>query len=223
MYPTKQETVTIGRVTNEPQRGPQQISPAQYQQMYQQMQAQMAAMQQQLENQRQQQQPVEKTYSMGQVQILLSCETINHVLEEFELSVQKTLRLKMARDYLLKLADLAEFIKRPEPDVEPEPGMDQSDVPMDQLYEETPDAPQDQDTSTLVEPYSGQPDKTVTEEIEKINRKMAELKKENIIQEKEKKKTGFEKIKDFISKKNVPTAEDSKKNYDKYDVPEGVG
>jgi len=178
-------------------------------------------MQQQLENQRQQQQPVEKTYSMGQVQILLCCENINNILEEFELSVQKTVRLKMARDYLLKLADLAEFIKRPEPDVEPEPGMDQPDVPIDQLYEETKEAAQGQDLN-LVEPYQGQPDKTIAEEIEKINLKMQELKKENVKEEKEKALTGFAKIKNFIAKKNVP-AEEPKKNFDHYELPEGVG
>ena len=216
MYPTNKETVIVGR-GNAEQRQQQQspqimISQAQLQQMN----AQMAAMQAELERQRQ---PVEKTYSMGQVQILLSCETINHVLEEFELSVQKALRLKMARDYLLKLADLAEFIKQPAPDVEPEPGMDQMDSPTDeQLYEETPNAGQAQDIASVVEPFQGQPDKTIAQEIEKINLKMAEFKKDEIaIQTKP--KTGLEKIKAFISKKNVPQEEG--KDYG--DIPEGVG
>lgn len=223
MYPTTKETVTIGRVTNEPQKGAQ-ISQAQLQQILaqnQQMHAQMAAMQEQLQNQ--QRQPVAKTYSMMQVQILLSCENINNILEEFELSVQKSLRLKMARDYLLSLSDLAEFIKReePEPEVEPEPGMDQPDVPIEQLYEESQTTAQAQDIAAVVEPYQGTSNKTVAEEIEKINRHMAELKKEEAIAQKP--KTGFEKIKAFIGKKNTPS-EDTKKSYEQYDIiPEGVG
>jgi hypothetical protein len=217
MYPTNKETVIVGRGNvdqrqQQPMQGQVMISQAQLQQMQQ----QMTAMQAEIERQRQ---PVEKTYSMVQVQILLSCETINHVLEEFELSVQKALRLKMARDYLLKLADLAEFIKQPAPDVEPEPGMDQTEsMTDDQLYEETPAAGSAQDIQTIVEPFQGQPDKTVEEEIEKINRKMQDLKKEDQIAKKP--LSGIEKIKAFIGKKNVTTIEETK-SYG--DLPEGVG
>jgi hypothetical protein len=229
MQPTNKElgAGTVGKVTIDQKSG-HSLQPSQAQlaaqqaQMYlqqmQQMQAQMAQMQAQLEAQRQ---PKMKTYTFGQVQILLACETINHVLEEFEVSTQKRSRLNLARDYLLSLGELPEFIAVPEQTIETEPeqepGFEQ--IPDEELCEEGNVEGQ----KPLIEPYQGQADKTVEQEIDKINRKMAELKKGEVKADKEKSMSGLEKIKSFISKKGVPAEEPAPKNYEHYDLPEGMG
>jgi hypothetical protein len=74
-------------------------------------------------------------------------------------------------------------------------------VPEDeQLYEDNP--VQEQELAAIVEPYQGQSDAAMAEDIEKIHRKMAELKQDE--KKASRPKSGLEKIKDFISKKNVP-------------------
>jgi hypothetical protein len=134
MYPTIQETGPVGKVqigqkavreVLQPQShapvSQQQQQLVQQQQAFQQLQQQNQQQQQLIQQMRQQmlemqevimeyRQPKAKTYTTGQVQILLSAETINHVVEEFELSSQKRDRLLLARDYLLRLSDLSEWI-----------------------------------------------------------------------------------------------------------------
>jgi hypothetical protein len=233
MYPTNKESGTVGKVTIDQKSG-HSLQPSQAQvatqqaQMYlqqmQQMQAQMAQMQAQLEAQRQ---PKMKTYTFGQVQILLACETINHVLEEFEVSTQKRSRLNLARDYLLSLGDLTEFIAVPEQTMEQtpetEPGYDAQTG--ESLFEEDNQQGNAEPVKPFVEPYQGKADKTVEEEIDKINKKMAELKKVETSQEKAKGMSGIEKIKSFISRTKSASAEEpSKKDFDKYEgIPEGMG
>lgn len=220
---------------------PQQAQPQQTDRVtipsaqFQQMQAQMAAMQAQLlaQEQAQRQQPVIKTYSIGQIQILLSCETINSVLEEFDLSEQKKVRLAAARDYLLSLGDLSEFIKEPETverstDQSEEPVIPEEDFldPSPKLYTDEEFFEEEIRSGTAGETgsagvYQGQPEKTVTDEIAKINQKMAELKQEEAKTDKAKSMTGLEKIKSFISRKNTPETAAEPKDYE--GIPEGMG
>jgi hypothetical protein len=230
MYPTNKESGTVGKVTIDQKSGhPVQPSQAQvatqqaqmYLQQMQQMQAQMAQMQAQLETQRQ---PKMKTYTFGQVQILLTCENINSVLEEFELSTQKRSRLNLARDYLLSLGELSEFIAVPEQTMEQSPEMEQGyDAQMgESLFEEDEQPSTAEPQKPFVEPYQGKADKTVEEEIDKINKKMAELKKVEAKSEKTKGMSGIDKIKSFISRKNTPTDE-QKVPVGHGDLPEGMG
>lgn len=246
MYPTIQETGSVGKVQigqktaaaqevraahmMQPQQPQlvqqlqQQIQQGQQQQqLIQQMRQQMMEMQAELTAQRQ---PKAKRYSMGQVQILLSCETINNVLEEFELSPMKKERLAMARDYLLRLSDLGEFVKQnpqqPQTDEYQEQFVeDQQTEPLSEepLYEEPVREPSPSAIPEQVV-YQGKPDETLTSELEKINQKMVELKQDNVKVEKEKAKTGLEKIKDFITKKSTAQPEEPK---DYSSLPEGMG
>ena len=179
MYPTIQETGNLGgKMTNE-QRQLQQA-----QQQMQQMAQQMAQMQAQLQES---QRPVAKSYTFDQVQILMSCETINHVLTEFDLSEPKAMRMRMARDYLFHLGDLKEFLPRTTQQQEypePEPEEEYLDEPMSDEGELEPERPSNT-------------------EIDEINRKMASLKQEEAVRTVEKGKSGIDKIKEFISKKNT--------------------
>lgn len=248
MYPTIQETGSVGKVQigqktaaaqevraahmMQPQQPQQQLvqqlqqqiqQGQQQQQLIQQMRQQMMEMQAELTAQRQ---PKAKMYSMGQVQILLSCETINNVMEEFELSPMKKARLEMARDYLLRLSDLGEFVKPSQPQQQTDELQDQfvedqqtDSLSEEPLYEEPAREPA---PGAIPEPvvYQGKPDETITSELEKINQKMAELKQDTVKVEKEKAKTGLEKIKDFITKKSTAQPEEQK---DYSSLPEGMG
>jgi hypothetical protein len=117
MQPTMKETMVVGRGMPDPKPAAQQVMISQSQ--LQQMQRQMAAMHEQLEQQRQQiemqrQQPTAKTYTLGQLQVLLACETIDQILQEFDISELKKIRMGMARNYLLALSDLTEFMPEKE-------------------------------------------------------------------------------------------------------------
>jgi hypothetical protein len=216
-------------IKQQPQQDQVMVSAA----LLQQMQAQMTNLQEQLQAQQEaaarMRQPVVKTYTFSQIQILLACETINSVIEEYELSIQKKARLCMARDYLLSMGDLPEFLKLPEPVDNPNKGQThvqedegveiQQEPGIDNLFET--DAVDD--SGVAIEEYQGQADQSVKEGINKINKQMAEFKKEEVKVEKEKSLSGIEKIKNFISKKNNPEP-DQKKSYEQYEgVPEGMG
>jgi hypothetical protein len=196
MYPTiSQEPAGVGKVSNEQR----QLQQAQLQ--MQQMAQQMAQMQQQLlDNQR----PVSRTYTFDQIQIILSCETIKHVLAEFDLSEPKAVRLQMARDYLYHLGDLREFLPQ---------SQQQQQQPQYSEEEDLDDNAFRDDTSDLAggETDDGElpPERTSSEDIDEINKKMASLKSEEAARTVEKGKSGIEKIKDFISKKNNPEKLDS--------------
>lgn len=251
MYPLKQETGSVGKVQIEQRAAQsayaqQQVQHAQMQQMQhmqqiQQMQAQMAEVAAELNALRQ---PKMKTYTSAQVQILISCETINHIMEEFELSSQKKARLCMARDYLLSMGDLAEFInqpqQQPQQNLEQDPEQYEMDEPVNSevsLYEDYEQSPLQPQIQTQPQPqmqvqaqspiegeqYSGQQDTSITSELEKINQKMAELKKEDGKIEKDKARTGLEKIKDFLVKKATPATEEVKPVIDHNSIPEGMG
>jgi hypothetical protein len=162
MYPTIQEAGTVGKVqigqkgvreVLQPQ-GHGQVSQQQQQQLVQQQQLahqqvvqQNQQMQQVIQQMRQQmlemqeviaeyRQPKAKTYTSAQVQILLSAETINHVLEEFELSTQKRDRLILARDYLLRLSELSEWIPVSSPTQQIQGGQQQEQLPEDMGIDE---------------------------------------------------------------------------------------
>jgi len=191
MQPTIQEmgNPNVGKVSNEQR----QLQQAQLQ--MQQMAQQMAAMQQQLMDS---QRPVSRTYTFDQIQILLSCETINHVLAEFDLSDPKAIRLRMAREYLLHLGDLKEFLPAQQQQAGQEPYPEQEDENDNPFMDgDLAGGESDEGELPAVERSS-------SEDIEEINKKMASLKQEEAARAAEKGKTGIEKIKDFISKKNNP-------------------
>jgi hypothetical protein len=255
MYPTIQETGSVGKVQIGQKTAAQEVRPAahmmqpqpQQPQLVQQLQQQMQQVQQQqqiIQQMRQQmmelqaeltaqRQPKAKTYTMGQVQILIACETINNVMEEFELSPMKKERLNMARDYLLRLSDLGEFVQSPQQppqsdESQEQPLNDQQTEPFpeggDPLYEEQPTGESVPGAGNDPVMYQGKPDETTISEIDKINQKMAELKQDNIKVEKaEKAKTGLEKIKDFIMKKSTVQQEEPKPDRDYSNIPEGMG
>lgn len=275
MYPTIQETGPVGKVQIGQKAArevlqPQSHAPVSYQQqqlaqqqqnqqlaqqiqqqqqVMQQMRQQMLEMQEEINEYRK---PKPKMYSAAQVQILLSAETINHVLEEFELSTQKRDRLILARDYLLKLSDLSEWIPVTvqQPPAQPEgqqegeeelevdaidEGDEQPEIRQydeDELCEETPvsvtppgvgpKGPEPSPVVAAAETYKGKIDPETASELEKIEQRMEELKREpSESLEKPKHKTGIEKIKDFIMKK---APDDEKKPSPDYsNIPEGMG
>jgi hypothetical protein len=281
MYPTIQETGTVGKVqigqksvrevlqpqqTHAPvsqqqqqlvqqqQHAIQQIQQQnqQQQQLIQQMRQEMLEMQAEISEYRK---PKPKTYTPAQVQVLLAAETINHVVEEFELSTQKRDRLLLARDYLLRLSDLSEWIPESSPVQPPQ----EEQIPVDEqaatydqemgiavegdddqlqsrqyaedeLCEEPTTATPPGVSQKGPEPapvpaseiFKGKIDPETASELEKIEQRMAELKKEpseKLV--KEKHKTGVEKIKEFFMKK--ASEDDQKPAPDYSNIPEGMG
>jgi chaperonin cofactor prefoldin len=194
MQPIIQEmgNPNVGKVSNEQR----QLQQAQLQ--MQQMAQQMAAMQAQLQES---QRPVARSYTFDQIQILLCCETINHVLAEFDLSDPKAVRLRMAREYLLHLGDLKEFLPQQQPQYQQEEEYPEREDENDNPFMDGDLAGGESDDGELP-PV----ERTSKEDIEEINKKMASLKQEEAVKSAEKGKTGIEKIKDFISKKNNPEA-----------------
>lgn len=200
MYPKIQEEF-VGKAKSESK------SDAQIQRL----QAQMAQLQAQLESQSR---PQTRMYTYEQVQILLSCESINHVMEEFDLSKQKANRLTIAREYLLSLGEMPEFMARP-PQQEQEQPLEQEE----EYYEEE----DPRNVGGNLEEYQGEPDKTMADEITDINRKMAELKKGEEKAAVEKGKSGIDKIKDFIKAKTSKTAAEPEITVNHEDLPENMG
>ncbi len=180
----------VGKVSNE-------------QRQLQQAQLQMQQMAQQMEQMRQQlmesQRPVARTYTFDQIQILLSCETINHVLAEFDLSDPKAIRLRMAREYLLHLGDLKEFLPQQQQSQQQQEEYPEQEDELDNPFMDGDLAGGESDEGELPAV-----ERSSSEDIEEINKKMASLKQEEAARAAEKGKTGIEKIKDFISKKNNP-------------------
>jgi hypothetical protein len=273
MYPTIQETGNVGKVQigqkavrdilqpqgHAPVSQQQQQLVQQQQQVHVQLQQQIQQQQQVMQQMRQEmlemqeiimeyRQPKAKTYSVAQVQILLSAETISHVLEEFELSTQKRERLIMAREYLLRLSDLAEWIPATYPQQplvqQPQPdegqGNEEPEVDAVDGYEQEPLAGQYTDDQLCDDPgipvpgqqptpvavaeggdlYKGKIDPETASELEKIEKRIEELKQEPGPKlEKEKHQTGIEKIKNFLTKK--PQPDENPIDYSK--LPEGMG
>ena len=171
------------------------------------LRAQMAQLKEQLE---QQNAPQQKLYSYNQVQILLCCETINHILSEFDLSLPKSSRLNMARDYLYVLGDMREFVKIP---------VQQQTESEEEQYDLSEEDNRDQEDP--MEKYEDNAEKTMADEIVDINRKMGELKKNEEKAAAERGKSGIEKIKDFIKKKTDKEEDVSPGSHE--DLPESLG
>lgn len=176
--------------------------------LLQQMQQRMSQMEAVIKAQAEQaQQPVAKTYDAGQVQILMCCETITQLIEEFDLAPQKAQRLVMAKNYLLILSDLREFIPQQpqegQQDVPQEEELVQEQPTEDRFFEENEVNSEEQ----MLESYPGELTENTKETLETITKKMAEIRKEEAVIKKEKEKTGVEKIKDFIKGKKDVKAE----------------
>lgn len=190
------------------QQQPQQQQQQQFQQetvkvpvaAIQQMQQRMAQMEEVIREQAAQRQPQEKTYSQQQVQIAMCCDTISQILEEFELSNQKASRLLAARNWLLLLADMREFMIIPQQteatskqgqDQEPEQVMEDQDS----LFED------DGIGIPTEESYPGEMEGSVTDSLADIQTKMNEIRAKEEVAKKQAAMSPIDKLKAFVSKK----------------------